>query len=214
MLKYYIYVSETKVEMLYPQLPPAFLKGAESEFKVNLGVVSTSVKGRGPDEAKELTARVAAVSSFLKDHGEVGTVESPKQWIGGNASMQWGCVEEYASDIAFFGGRVGRTMLGLVGSSESLIGAPKSSAANHEPFYYTLKFFNEMLVNRRFKDDKWHKPREEDEGEPPYYSYAESIDIALKALPSSKTNVEFLALVLHQEPDLIVGSPIYVALAS
>ena len=54
MLKYYIYISETKVNMLYPQIPAAFLSAAEAEVKVSLGVVSTSLKSRGPEQAKEL----------------------------------------------------------------------------------------------------------------------------------------------------------------
>lgn len=79
--KYYVYISATKVDMLYSQIPPAFLKGAESEIKVNLGVISTSLKGRGPDEAKELPARLAAVSSYIRNEDEIGTVLHPKQWI-------------------------------------------------------------------------------------------------------------------------------------
>src|SRR4051794_14745891 len=100
-LRYYVYISATKVEMLYSQVPPAFLKGAEAELKVNLGIISTSLKGRGPEEARELPARVAAVSSYLRDQNEVGTVEDPKAWIEGVVPMRWGCVREYASDIAF-----------------------------------------------------------------------------------------------------------------
>jgi len=56
MLKYYVYISATKVGMLYPQIPADFLRGAEAELKINLGVISTSVKSRGPEEAKELSA--------------------------------------------------------------------------------------------------------------------------------------------------------------
>src|SRR5260370_24026021 len=102
--------------MLYSQIPPAFLKGAEAELKINLGVISTNLKGRGPEEAKELPARAAAVASYIRDQNEVGTVETPKQWIEGATSMRWGCVREYASDIAFFGGTIGTRTVALLGS--------------------------------------------------------------------------------------------------
>lgn len=214
MLKYYVYISTTKVDMLYSQIPPAFLKGAEAELKINLGVISTSLKGRGPEEAKELPARVAAVGSYIRNQNEVGTVENPKQWIEGVTSMRWGCVREYASDIAFFGGTVGKKTIALLGSSESIVGAPKVSESNHAPFYYTMKFFNQMLLNRRFKEaDVWSSPHEDTEGKPPYYSYAKSVDIALEALAGSDANLEFLALVLHEENKLIVATPLYVALS-
>jgi hypothetical protein len=211
MLKYYVYISATKVEMLYSQIPADFLKGAEAELKVNLGVISTSVKGRGPEEAKELSARVAAVGSYIRDHDEVGTVENPKSWIEGIASMRWGCVREYASDIAFFGGKLGTRTLALLGSSESLIGEPKVSEANHASFYYTMRFFNAMLANRRFKEERdW---RFENAEKPPYNSYAKSVDIAYGALAGTEANLEFLALVLHQEEKLVVATPLFVALA-
>ncbi|MFL6546991.1 MAG: DUF7019 family protein [Candidatus Udaeobacter sp.] len=45
-MKYYLYISGTKVDMLYPQLPPAFLRGAEADFKINLGIVSSGVKAQ------------------------------------------------------------------------------------------------------------------------------------------------------------------------
>ena len=213
-LKYYVYISGTKVEMLYSQIPPAFLKGAEAEFKINLGVISTSLKGRGPEEARELPARVAAVSSYLRDQSEVGTAENPKGWIEGVLSMRWGCVREYASDIAFFGGIVGTTTVALLGSSESIIGTPKTAEANHAPFYYTMKFFNQMLQNRRFKPpDEWNSPHENGEAKPPYYSYPESVDIAFKALAGSDANLEFLAMVLHKQKHLLVATPLYVALS-
>lgn len=215
-IKYYVYISATKVDMLYSQIPPAFLKGAEAELKINLGVISTSLKGRGPEEAKELPARVAAIASYLRDQRKVGPVDSSSEWVEGSTSMRWGCVHEYASDIAFFGGKIGFTTTALLGSSESIIGAPKTSEANHAPFYYTMKFFNQMLLNRRFKAaDDWEVAADDaDDRDPPYYSYAESVAIAMKALKGTESSLEFLALVLHRQEKLIVGTPLYVALSS
>ena len=88
MLRYYVYLSATKVDMMYPQIPPVFLKGAEAELKVNLGVISTRLKAHGPEEAKELPLRMSAVESYLRNQKQVGTVDDPKMWIGGIASMR------------------------------------------------------------------------------------------------------------------------------
>lgn len=129
--------------------------------------------------------------------------------------MRWGCVREYASDIAFFGGTVATTTVALLGSSESIIGAPKVSDANHEPFYYTMKFFNEMLSNRRFKEARAYSSSEQySERNPPCYSYAESVNIAMAALDGSEATLEFLALVMRNEERLIIATPLYVALSS
>jgi len=217
MLKYYVYISATKVNMLYPQIPPAFLRGAEAELKINLGVISTSVKGRGPEEATELPARVAAVQSYLRKENAVGSIENPRQWTEGTMPMRWGRVSEEASDIAFFGGVAGKKRVALIGSSDSLIGTPQSAEANHGGLYYQLKFFNAinpMLESKGFKagDSTLTAPHEE--SSVVQNNYASLVGIALDALPSSEQSLDFLALVLQNEPNLIVATPLYVALAT
>ncbi len=117
--------------------------------------------------------------------------------------MQWGVVEEYASDIVFFGGMVSGKRLALLGSRESLIGEVKTSQANHATYYYTPKFFNEIAERDKALDAE----------SPLYYSYQSAIEIALEALPQRTANIEFLAKVLHSEPDCLVASPLYVALS-
>lgn len=201
-LKYYLYLSQTKVDMLFPQVPADFLKGAEAEIKVNLGLASAALKSRSPEDAKELAGRAAAVCSYIRRHDEVGDVSLPKRWIAGTAMLQWGIVTEYASDIVFFGGKVAEKNLALLGSRESLIGEAKTAEANHAPFYYTLKFFNQIVARNDMGKNV----------QPPYLSYQKDIEIALQALPKTMTNVEFLAKVLHDEPTCLVATPLYVAI--
>jgi hypothetical protein len=78
-----------------------------------------------------------------------------------------------------------------------------------------LKFFNQTLLNRHFKkEDGWSSTGEIVVDNPPYFSYAESVDIAFRALKGTDCNLEFLAMVLHKEKKLIVATPLYVALAN
>ena len=72
-MKYYLYISAPKVEMLFPQIPPTFLQGASAELKVNLGLLSTTIKGTQPENFESLSLRVAAVSKYLQAHAEVST---------------------------------------------------------------------------------------------------------------------------------------------
>lgn len=202
MLRYYIYISETKVNMLYPQIPPAFLATAEAEFRVNLGVVSTSLKSRSPEQAKELAGRVGILAAYLRKHEKVGTPGEPQTWFEAEADLRWGVIREYASDIAFFGGRVGACMLALIGSSESVVGAAQTSEAQHAPYYYTLKFMNGIVEGQA----------DLGRAKMPYYSWPQAVEIANAALVGSMTRLEFLARLVHQEGDLVVGTPIYVAL--
>jgi hypothetical protein len=211
MLKYYVYISATKVGMLYPQIPPAFLKGAEAELKINLGVISTGFKAHGPEEAKELPRQVAAVEAYLRDKGLVGTAEDPHAWISGSALMRWGRVRDYAAGIAFFGGTVGHKTVALLGSSDSIIGMPLQADSNHSLDYYTLRSL-ESELRRASEAADWSPPASEFYS--PFSSYARSVDLAYQSLKDSDANLEFLALVLEKRETLIVATPLYVALAS
>lgn len=215
-MKYYIYISVTKVNMLYPQIPPAFLKGAEAEMKINLGVISTTIKGRGPDAMAELPAQVAAVASYLKGEHAVGSIDNPRKWIAGSLPMRWGCISEYASDIAFFGGATGGKTIALVGASDSVIGTSQSAGANHGPLYYKMKFLNSLFEEFGFKASRYNNvPLDalEDDPELKQPGYADLVGLALNTFPDTEENLEFLALVLKNEPNLIVATPLYVALA-
>jgi hypothetical protein len=77
-VKYYVYISASKVGMLYPQIPSSFLKGAEAELKVNIGVISTGIKARGPEDVKELPAQIPAIESYLRNQKQIGTVDEPR----------------------------------------------------------------------------------------------------------------------------------------
>jgi hypothetical protein len=199
--KYYLYISSTKVDSLLPQIPPKFVKSFEAEIKINAGMLSATVKGKPVSEQPELSARVGLLSAYLEEKEQIGSIMLPDRYIKGVASLQYGVVAEYASDLAFFGGYVDGVKIGLIGASSSLIGSVSSSDANHAPYYYTLKFLNGLA-----QSDK-KMPRK-----PPYYSYSQAIDIALQALPPVSSRVEFLARTLYSKADIIVATPIYVAL--
>lgn len=203
MLRYYIYISKTKVDMLYPQIPADFLAAAEAEVRINLGVISTGLKSRSPEAPKELAGRAGVLAEYIRKHEEVGTPDAPKTWFQSAARLKWGVVREYASDIALFGGRIGNRTVALLGSSESILGAAETAETQHAPFYYTLGFFNGVLDGYA----------ELAGSEPPYFSWRDAVDIGLRALPNTEHQIDFLARVVHAEGDLLVGTPLYVALA-
>jgi len=203
MLKYYVYISEAKVSMLYPQIPPAFLSAAEAELKVNLGVVSGGLKSQSPEHSKELASQVGTLAAYLRKHEKIGTLDEPQAWFQATADLHWGVVTEYVSNIAFFGGRVGDRTLALLGSSESIVGAAQTSEAQHASYYYTLRFFKGIVKGQE-------RPTRD---KPPYYSWQGAVEIALRALPESTNRLDFLARLIHQDGDLLVGTPLYVAFA-
>jgi hypothetical protein len=80
-----------------------------------------------------------------------------------------------------------------------VIGEVQRNESGHSPFYYTLKFLNCMVGG------------EPPSGNPDYYSYREAFDIASAAAPLEAEAV-FFAKTLHQEPGLVIATPLYVAI--
>lgn len=192
--KYFIYVSHTKVAMLYSQIPATFLKRLSNWLTARLSDRLPTV------EKHPCSQQIQAVCEYLRTNENVGTITSPGKYIAGCFPLRYGIVSEYASDIAFFGGTIGdKVRLGLIGSSASLVGATERVNANHAPYYYTLKFFNQLSASEGMEEQEPH-------------NYSSAIDIALKTLPPQTYNLEFFAKVLHRENSLLVGTPIYVAL--
>src|SRR5262249_36307589 len=64
-LKYYLYVSDTKVEMLEPQIS-------------------------GNRSATDRFSRLRSVVNFLNDTGRVGTLADPREYFSGRLPMRWG----------------------------------------------------------------------------------------------------------------------------
>ncbi len=201
-MRFLVYVSRSKVDMLYPQIPQRFFKSFEAELKLNLGLVSTGGKGTTNQRSEELTAKLNVVSSYILEHEPVGTLQMPKKYISGSLPLKYGVVREYASDVAFFGGEFEGTTLAMIGSSDSLVGSAQHTDVNHSPFYYTLKFLNQQIESDSPSTDQ-----------PPYCTYKEAADIALSNVTPVAHALEFLALVLHHEVKLVVATPIYIALA-
>jgi hypothetical protein len=174
----------------------------EAEVKANIGVVQATLRGGARPDTPDLYTHAAVVASYLEKRDKVGTVDRPERYIKDVATLKYGIISEYASDIAFFGATIGSTKLGLIGSSDSMVGydlPPLES--QHAPFYYTLRFLNH-IADREAADPP----------QPEYYTYMQAFDIA-SGLTPLEAKAEFLARVLHKEQGLIIATPIYVAIA-
>ncbi len=99
-LRYYHYISDTKVDMLLPQIDPGFARDEQNQV-----------------------ARLERVLRHLADTGEVGTVDAPGRYFGGRLPMQWGpMATPEGKGLIYFGGRTDDTIVGLGGSASQLVG--------------------------------------------------------------------------------------------
>ncbi|WBL42368.1 SAVMC3_10250 family protein [Algoriphagus halophytocola] len=202
MLKYYVYISDTKVNMLYSQIPAKFLEKVQGDVRLNFGFLSGTLKKEKKSEENDVIKKLGSVNNYILQHESVGTVENPLNYISGRLRLKYGIVSEYASDIAFFGGEINGKLIGLIGATRSLLGEPKNSESNHAPYYYTLEFLNGLI-----------KMNEKSGESPPFYNYDEAIKIAIETINDSPHSLEFLAKVLHHDENFVLATPIYVSIS-
>lgn len=126
-MKYYHYISASKVDMLFPQVPRTLRENVSAEFGFNLGVVSGSV-GAEANRFDDPIARLKVVERYLLTHDQVGSIEHPRDWFAGE--MMAKAVGLWTGGGAvFFVGEVGDTVVALGGSERNLLGSTSSSNA-------------------------------------------------------------------------------------
>jgi hypothetical protein len=213
--RYYLYISDNKVDMLLPQIDPGFAAGRGTEVSANfwlLGAKRTIESGRGTDRI----ARLERVVRHLQDHGDLGSVDEPGQFFGGLLPMRWGQLPGRSDgSLAFFGGRTDRTVLGLGGSARHLIGSAADAAGTGQS---RLPALLDGLGASEMEDE--YVLDTLDELDAADRAALATVRRAVDRKPGPAQNVEFVAKRLLHGPSpvagddrsVLLGSPVYVAL--
>jgi hypothetical protein len=117
-LKYYLYISDTKVDILFAQIPRNILKKISADLNINLGVVSVSLKEKQSEQTRY--DKVKVVSDYIENHLDVGDVDHPQAYFKATVSMRWG--ELWYT--VYFSGKTDQTDFGLGGSIKHILGKP------------------------------------------------------------------------------------------
>jgi hypothetical protein len=158
-VKNYLYISETKVNMLYPQIPSSILKRISVELKINLGVLGVGATSTPEDSSVDLSSKVAVLDKYIRSHEDCGSVEepgseeAPKTFIAGTLPLGRSIIEDedpvYEDGttptyrkFACFAGRFGDTRLVMVGAADSMVGKPAQAESDHSVDFYESNFFN------------------------------------------------------------------------
>ncbi|MFD3676434.1 DUF7019 family protein [Streptomyces sp. NPDC058613] len=130
-LRYYVYISDGKLEMLFDQIDPGILKRISAEITVDLKVASIKLQeaeSAGPSR----NAKLRIVEQFIDKYHRVDDIEDIErdtagresnqnadfEYVRGRIPMQWGLMDS----MVVFRGRVGSTTLVLGGSPHHLLG--------------------------------------------------------------------------------------------
>src|SRR6266571_7764642 len=123
-MKFYLYISDAKIDMLFAQIPFGFLEQIAGELKINVGVLSASVK-RDPGELDRYK-KAEAVSKYIDRNSHVGTLDSPEEYFRGQSIVRWEFYGDTKS-VVYFGGKTEQTWFGLGGSSKHMVGGNRES---------------------------------------------------------------------------------------
>jgi hypothetical protein len=117
-MKYYLYISDAKVDMLLPQVPHETKKKIAIDFGMDIKIFRAGRKSEEETEENRVT-RLEAVVTFIREFGNVGTVDDPDEYIDDTQPVWWGPLE----NMAYFSGKTEKTTFALAGSARHLLGA-------------------------------------------------------------------------------------------
>ena len=206
-MKYYIYVSDTKVEMLYSQIPRHLRETVATELKIDLKFLSTTFSEDPTQETRY--SKLEIVTKNIERSSVIGTVDKPGTYFQGTMRLRWGPFEPF-NEMIYFGGRTAHTILGLAGSTQHLIsriGSSEFSMGISE----APNILRVLLTLDNPEKDASETSIDDDE-----------LGLVAKAtglMKGPEQRLEFLAKRLiegyarKENARIVLGSPIYVALA-
>jgi len=124
-LRYLVYLSDTKIDMLLEQIPEPVRRRVATELKLDLKLISLTVTaGESPLGRESRLAKLDLVERYLEQHHEIGSVSEPSGYFRGRLPMAWAPIgmPDPASGIAFFCGYEQRRLVALGGSPAHLLG--------------------------------------------------------------------------------------------
>lgn len=118
-MRYYIYLSAVKVDMLYAQIPPKLLRRLAVEAKVDLRVLSVAVQSVRADTTAY--DRLDLVEAYLDREFDVSWMSEPTAWFRGDLGLRIAGYGE-SNSPTLMTGRDGDVVVALIGSAHHLIG--------------------------------------------------------------------------------------------
>ncbi|MEU9748348.1 DUF7019 family protein [Streptomyces niveus] len=214
--RYFLYVSDSKIDMLLPQIDPGFETKRTTKYGVNLQMVAAerTTESAQPDRF----ARLERVVWHLQDHGDLGSVDEPGQFFGGVLPMSSGALPDGGdASLVFFGGWNDHTAVGLGGSARHLLGSVPGVDASQAASSLMPTMLSQLGAGSELEDEQVV-----DAVDGLAHGHRAALATVHQAvrrlsLKSPAQNVEFVAKrLLHGTGPggvpVLLGSPIYVAL--
>jgi hypothetical protein len=216
-MKYYVYISDAKVDMLLQQISTEQKRKIETEFKFDLKVLSASRKAE--IEPDNQITKLETVCEFLRNYSDVGIIDSPGSYLEGTLSMNWGpwlswATDNYKSQMVYFGGPTRQTILGMGGSLKHVLGQGQDIPDSKSNLACIL---GALADDIQLQKPSYCRNMSEAELKQQALTAVEEANDMIRVVPPQR--LEFLAKTFLFERsrssgmNVLLGSPIYVAIA-
>jgi len=211
-VKYYTYISDTKVDMLYAQIPKGIRSKIAAGLKIDLQLLELSFSEKPTQETRY--SKLDVVTDYIRRNLDMGSVDQPEAYFQERLPMSWGFYGfPREKQIVYFGGETEKTILGLAGSINHMIGRVPDKAPPTTD--QTVPFILEVLEKVERSNSKVStisSSRQE-------ASWLRAVELATSQIfrQGPKQQLEFLAKRFIGGPlrdkQVLLGSPLYVAIA-
>lgn len=139
-MKYYLYRSKSKIEMLYSQLTQAD-KSKKIKWKFDVKAASRETETEKGDITLE--TRLQAVLRRLEEEDQIGSIDDNRGYIRATLLMRWGLYNDdgirdpATGTLVYFGSTHGQLLFGMGGSSfnvEGMYGLTSTGARSATPW--------------------------------------------------------------------------------
>jgi len=221
-IKYFAYISDAKLKMLYGQLD-RLPSDKKIEWKIDIKFASFSSGTQQSEGNITREGKLAEVLKALEDRGQIGTVDEPLEYFRGTIPMRWGIFHDQGRPedeppLVYFGAYVGHTILGLGGSTRHVVGMQgMTSTGSRSVTPYLVEY---LLAGLGVPNEGWEAHPSYDDSEQHTY---EAIVLATSQLRGPTQEMEFVAKTLLKGPvrhpivtrgerrTCLLGTPLYVA---
>jgi hypothetical protein len=129
-LRHFLYISDTKLDMLFEQIEPTLRRRISAEAKIDLKLASLTLRQAEHPQATRM-AKLRLVERYIDTHHHVGTSLAPgHDYFRGSLPMQWGWLDHgydpdsptAGRDTVFFRGEDDLHLVILAGSRRHVLG--------------------------------------------------------------------------------------------
>lgn len=143
-MRHFLYVSDSKVDMLLPQIPAAIKKTVSAEIGFDVKLLTGKI-ATARETLEDRIHRLMAVEKYIRKTQAVGTIDDPKSWIAGNGNALVSEIKQDARTVFFFL-RSLDVNVALGGSAGHIIGAnpQKTTSLGYSFMPHLLKGLREI----------------------------------------------------------------------